>query len=106
MAGVPDVASALGTPLAFNPNSAAMGRAAVATGNPDVAVTVPTVIAGDPDPVAVNGWGRGDDFYGARRRRANADHDLRVGHADGEEECAGCGEDLLLHRFCFSMNCT
>ena len=56
---MPDVAAALGTPLARDPDGAAMRRTAVGAGDPDVGVAVPAVVAGYPDPVAVNGWGRG-----------------------------------------------
>jgi hypothetical protein len=98
-AGVPDVATALGTPLSGDPDGPAMGWAAVLAGNPDVAMAIPAVVAGDPDPVVVRGRDYGDDFDGAGRRRADADDDLRVGRADGEKESAGGGEELFLHRF-------
>jgi len=96
VAGVPDVAATLFTPFAFNPYGPTMGWAAVGAGDPDIAVAIPAVIAGDPDPVAVHGRRFGDDFDGTRRR-TDTDNDLRVGRADGEKEGAGCGEELLLH---------
>jgi len=99
VAGVPDVATTFGAPLAFNPNGSAMGRTLVFSWNPDVAASVPAVVAGDPYIVAVNGWRSWDNFDGTRRRWADADHDLRVGRADGEKNCAGCGEELFLHGF-------
>jgi hypothetical protein len=105
-AGVPDVATALGSPLSGDPDGPAMGWALVRAGNPDVAMAIPAVIAGNPDPVVVNGLWLGDDFDGARRRWADADHNLRVGHAESKKECAGCGEDLLLHRFRSPWNCS
>jgi hypothetical protein len=105
-AWVPDVAAALGTPLTGNPDGSTMRRTAVFAGNPDVAMAIPAVIAGNPDPVAMHGLWLGDDFDGTRGRWADADHDLRVGHADGEKESAGCGEELFLHCFRISLNCS
>src|ERR1017187_8629121 len=90
VAGVPDVAAALFTPLAFNPDASAMGWAGVVTVYPDIAVAIPAVVARNPDKALVGR--RGDDFYGARRGWANADDDLCVGGPDREEKRAGCGE--------------
>jgi hypothetical protein len=92
---VPDVAATLFAPVALNPDCAAVWRMAEGTVDPDIAVAVPAVVAGNPNPALV-GWGR-DDFDGARRRWANADDNLRVGSADREEEGTGCGEELFLH---------
>src|ERR1017187_5056830 len=95
VAGVPDVAAALFTPLAFDPDASAMGWAGVVTVYPDIAVAIPAVVARNPDKARVGR--RGDDFDGARRRWTNADDDLRVGSANRQEEAADCGEKLLLH---------
>jgi hypothetical protein len=62
-----------------------MGWALVGTGDPDVSVAVPAVVAGNPDIVAVYGWRLGDNFDGARRRRTDADNELCVGRADGDK---------------------
>jgi hypothetical protein len=106
VAGVPDVATALLAPLSGDPNGPAMRRTHVSSGNPNVAVSIPAVVAGNPDPVAVYGRGLWDDFDGARRRRADADNDLRVGSANGEKEGAGCGKDLSLHGRVAPWNCS
>jgi hypothetical protein len=95
VAGVPDVATTLFTPFAFDPNGSAMGWAGVVTVDPDVSVAIPAVVAGNPDKALV--WRRRDDFDGSRRRWTNADDDLRVGNANRQEEAADCDEKLFLH---------
>jgi hypothetical protein len=69
----------------------------VLTGHPDVGMSIPTVIALMPDPVAMFPRERWDAFV-SRRRRTNSDVDLSVGDAGGEKERAGCAEKLFLHR--------
>jgi hypothetical protein len=91
---VPDVAAALLTPVAFNPDGVATRRTTVGSVGPDVGVAVPAVIAGGPDVAFSCG---GDDFDGSRGRRADADYELGVGSPDGKKEGACCGEELLLH---------
>src|ERR1017187_8392050 len=95
VARVPDMAAAFLAPVAFNPDSSAMGWAGVVTVYPGIAVAIPAVVARNPDKALV--WRRGDDFDGARRRWANADDDLRVGNANRQEEAADCDEKLFLH---------
>jgi hypothetical protein len=92
---VPDVAATLFTPIAFNPDGTAMGWAGVVAVYPDIAVAIPAMVSGNPDPALMRRCG--GDFNGARRRWANADDDLRVRRANREEEAANCGEKLLLH---------
>jgi len=104
VAGVPYVAAAFFTPIAGDPNGPAMRWTSVASGDPDVAVAIPAMVAGNPDPVHMRGRRGGNDFDGMRRRWADADNDLRVGRADAEKNCAGCGEDLFLHGFHHSFS--
>jgi hypothetical protein len=74
---MPDVAAAAGTPVAFDPVGALKGRALIAAGDPDVATAIPAVVAGMPS-VARAGRDR-DDLNRTRRRRTDADDDLRAG---------------------------
>ena len=92
---MPDVASAFGDPGTFNPDGTAMGWTAIAAGDPDVAMAVPAMVAGNPDPIAMRC--DGDDFHGTRRGWADADDDLCVGCTYGEKESAYSGQDLFLH---------
>src|ERR1019366_8930027 len=94
VARVPDVATALFAPVAFDPDGPAMGWAGIVTVCPYIAVAIPAVVARNPDIALV--WRRGDDFDGARRGWANADDDLRVGNANRQEEAADCDEKLFL----------
>jgi hypothetical protein len=93
---VPDVAATLFTPLACDPDGPAMGWAGVVAVYPDIAVAVPAVVSGNPGVARV--WRRGHDLDGTRRRWANANHDLRVGSANPQEKAADCSEKLFLHR--------
>jgi hypothetical protein len=77
---VPDVAAAFFAPLAFNPHGSVMGWVGVVAVNPNVAVTVPAMISGDPDPALVwRGW---DDFDGAWWGRANPHDNLSIRSAN------------------------
>jgi hypothetical protein len=89
------MAAAFFAPLARDPDGTRMGRTTVGAGDPDIGVSVPAVIPGHPDPSGMRR--RGDYFNGVRRGWSNTHDDLRVGSADREKECAGCGEKLLLH---------
>jgi hypothetical protein len=62
--------------------------------NPDVVGTVPTVIAGLPDPAGVGRYR--DDLDRTRRRRADANDDLCVSRGGREGDAKGCGEKWLL----------
>jgi hypothetical protein len=80
---VPNVAAALLAPFALYPYCTGMRRAAIDTGHPDVAVSIPAVVAGDPHIPLVR-WG-GNDFDWARRRRADAHNDLSIGRANAKK---------------------
>jgi hypothetical protein len=84
MAFDPDVATATVIPVAFDPVSMWVGGLLIASGDPDVTLAIPAVIAVMPGPITVLGWGWGNDFDGARWRRADADDDLGAGR-----KCAG-----------------
>jgi hypothetical protein len=73
-----------------------MGWLLIGTGDPDVALSVPAVVAVVPGPVAVLGRWRRDDFAG-RRWRPDADGDLGLRDAGAEEESAGAEEEILFH---------
>jgi hypothetical protein len=49
----PDIASVAMIPAAWDPAGVGMRRGNVLTRNPDVGMTVPAMVAGMPDPVAV-----------------------------------------------------
>jgi hypothetical protein len=70
-------------PLALDPYSSMMRRPGVMTVDPDVAVSIPAVVARDPHPTLMS-WS-GNDFDWAWRRWTDADDDLRIGNADREE---------------------
>jgi hypothetical protein len=101
----PDVFAVAMIPVAVNPTGVRVRRFNVRARNPDIVVALVAVIAGVPSPIAVLGRRRRNDFVGTRRG-ANRDVYLAksVRGTDGEQECAGCGEKMLLHR-AFSLNC-
>jgi hypothetical protein len=94
---MPHIASAARAPVTFHPVRVGVGRTLVVAGDPDVAVTVPAVVARVPGPVAVLRGRHGDDLNGARRRRPNADDDLRSGNgsAGGKNKTGNGGKNLL-----------
>jgi hypothetical protein len=94
----PDVFAMPAIPVTGNPVGMRMWRLDVDTGNPDIVIAFPAVIAGMPGPVAMLGRGRRDDFVGWRRG-ANGDMNLSVSDADRQKKRAGYGEELLLHAF-------
>jgi hypothetical protein len=86
---VPDVASVVMDPLASNPDGVSMGRFDIRSGNPDVAIPVPAVVALMPGPVGmfVRGWRHALDDVG---RGTDANDDLSMGersHSQKESRC-------------------
>jgi hypothetical protein len=72
----PDIAAVSVGPVAFDPAGVGVGWFDVGSGNPDVAVAVPAVVAGVPGPVGMlMRWDR-DDFNRTRRWWTDADDDL------------------------------
>jgi hypothetical protein len=71
-----DPAATAMNPVMCCPMRARMRRTVPATGNPDVAGSVPALIAVDPHEAALRRWGTALDDG---RRRANANHNLRKG---------------------------
>jgi len=95
VASVPNVAAALLAPLSFHPDSAVMRWAAIDTGHPDIAMSVPAVVAGNPHVTFV--WRGRNDFDWARRRRADAHNNLSIGRANGKKYSTDSGKQLLFH---------
>jgi len=85
MAFDPNVAAMVVVPVTANPVSVLVGRLDVVAGDPDVSVTVPTVIAVMPGPTWVLVWWGWDDFYGVRWGWSNADNNLGSGGKCGRE---------------------
>jgi hypothetical protein len=82
MAFHPDVAVAVVVPVAIHPLGMRVGRLDVSSGNPDIGVTVPAMIAGVPCPIRMlMGWGR--DMFDGTRRRTDTDDDLSLGDTCG-----------------------
>jgi hypothetical protein len=68
----------------------------VGSGNPDISVTIPTVIARVPGPVTVLGRRRRNDFNGTRRWWADTNNHLGWGEGGEGKSEEGC-QDLLFH---------
>jgi hypothetical protein len=105
VAFVPDVAAPFLAPFSGDPYSAVVRWPAVFAVYPDIVVAIVAVIARNPDVTFAGSW---DDFDGTRWRGADADDNLCSGCTNREEECAGCGEKLFLHKrrspeYCFSL---
>jgi hypothetical protein len=85
-------------PMTIDPAGVGVGWFHIVSGDPDVCVVVPAVIAGVPGPVGVFvRWWR-HDFDRTRWWRADADYDLGLGNACGEKECAGESGEEFFHR--------
>jgi hypothetical protein len=93
----PDIATAAMVPVPFGPTSMGMGRFDVGPGNPDVAIAVPTVVAGVPCPVRMFVRRRRHDLVWALRW-GDADYDLGLCNACGENKRAGNSGEEFLHR--------
>jgi hypothetical protein len=101
----PDITAATAIPVTRYPASAAMWRLLIATRNPDVALSIPTVVAVMPCPVAMpRRWRR--DALAYRRRRPNTDDKLCVGYgASGKKGSKGKCQDFTIHGFEFLSFC-
>ena len=67
-------------------------------GNPDIAVTIPAVIARHPDPAFVRAWTR---MFNERRWRADLDINMlrkRGGDRRDAEDCSRSDEKEFFHR--------
>jgi hypothetical protein len=83
-------------PAMGNPVSMGMGWALPATGNPDVAIAVPAVVAIDPDEFAAGGDGaRFNDGGGW----SDTDNDLRKGRSRQQSYSKQQSWNKLLHGF-------
>jgi hypothetical protein len=83
----PDPATVMVGPVTFIPSGVRMGWFYVGSGNPDVAVAVPAVVASVPGPFTMLGWRRRNDFMGTLRW-TDADNDLGLGDACSEKKAA------------------
>jgi hypothetical protein len=92
----PDPAAAAMVPVSFDPTGVGVGWFDVGAGNPDVAVAVPTVIAGVPGPVTMLSWGRRNDFVRAFRRSDTDDH-LSLCYTGREEKSTNSGAEEFVH---------
>jgi hypothetical protein len=103
VARVPDLAAAFGAPLARDPDGSGTGRFGVAAADPDVAMAVPAVIAGNPYPATM--WGRRNNLHRARRGRPDTNHDLCLGGARSQDDGGCCGEktSLQVHSFLLAV---
>jgi len=77
------MAATLFAPFAFHPHRTTMRRTAIRAVDPDVPVSVPTVLARNPYIALLRR--RGSDLDGAWRRRTDADDDLSIGRANGKK---------------------
>jgi hypothetical protein len=92
----PDVAARAVAPVAGNPAGVGVGWSLVDAGDPDITLTIPAGVAGVPGPVAGLG-GRGWDAFAGRWRRTDADGELGLCDAGGEEKSASAEEEVLSH---------
>jgi hypothetical protein len=90
---VPDLAAALAAPLARDPDGSRMGRFGVTAADPDVAMAVPAVIAGNPYPPAM--WGCRNNLPRTRRGWPNTNHDLRRGGCSQDDGSGGSEKTSL-----------
>jgi hypothetical protein len=89
---VPDVTAALAAPLTLHPNRATTRGTLVVAADPDVTMTVPAVIAADPDPIAVLVGHNRDDFDRTRWRRSDADNNLCIRRTGCKQDYSSRGE--------------
>jgi hypothetical protein len=93
----PDVAVAVVVPVAVDPAGVGVRRFYVGSGNPDVAIAIPAVVAGVPGPIWVlMGWGR--DVFNGAGRGTDTNYDLTLHNTCGEKECAGDRGEYFFHR--------
>jgi len=92
VAWVPDLAAALAAPLAPYPDGSGMRGSGVVAPDPDVAMAVPTLIAGNPDPVAVPPGRSRDDLDRVRWRRPDTNHDLSGSDGCSQDDGSGGSE--------------
>jgi hypothetical protein len=92
----PDVAVVAVIPTTIDPSGVGMWGLLVGSGNPDVAVTVPAMVASVPGPIGVlvgTRWNYLADTSG----RADAHYDLRVCYSCGESKSTDCREKKFVH---------
>jgi hypothetical protein len=99
---MPDLAAALAAPLARDPDGSGMGRFGVTAADPDVAMAVPAVIAGNPYPAAM--WWCRNNLHWTRRGWPDTNHDLRRGGRSQDDDGDGCEKtSLQIHTFLLAV---
>jgi hypothetical protein len=93
----PDIAFTSAVPMTVDPAGVWMRRLLIDTGNPDVAVTVPTMIATMPGPIAMLGWRWWNNFM-RTFRWSNTNDNLGLGNTCDEQNAASDSEEGFLHR--------
>jgi hypothetical protein len=89
---VPNVTAAFAAPLTRDPDCARMWGTLVAATYPDIAMTIPAMVAWHPNPIAVRARRSRNDFDRTGWGRPNADNDLGVRNAGREQDCSSGGE--------------
>jgi hypothetical protein len=93
----PDVTVAVVVPVSRDPTGVGVRWFDVGSGDPDVMVAIPTVVAFVPCPIGVFVGGWWNALLRAWRG-TDADYDLGLGDACGEKEDAGGNGEKVLHR--------
>jgi hypothetical protein len=97
----PVVAAVLVSPVSVDPDGMTARRLNIVAGNPDIAGTVPAVVAVDPNPAFMrDGAGMFDDDG----RRANLHIDPLCKCRGEAEECGRSNEEQFLHRSGFFLS--
>jgi len=87
----PHIAVVVVVPVACYPFGVGVWGGLIGAGNPYVAVAVPAVVAVVPGPLGML-VGRGRDGFANRGRRTNANYNLGLRDACGEDEPTDAGE--------------
>jgi hypothetical protein len=93
----PDVTAVSVGPVTIDPVGVGVGWLYIDSGNPDVGMAVPAVVASVPGPIWMLVWGRRDDFVRALGW-SDTDDNLGLCNACGEKQCAGNSGEEFLHR--------
>jgi hypothetical protein len=93
----PDIAAALVYPAAVDPDGSVTGRGSIGTRDPDVAGTVPAMVAMAPGPIGMSVGARRNDFAW-RYRWPDPDDDLGIGDTCGKEKTTNGSEKNFFHR--------
>jgi hypothetical protein len=99
----PDVAVATAVPVALDPTSVGVGWFHVVSGNPDIAVAIPAMVAIVPCPFGMLvGWRR--NVLNWALWWTDADDDLGLCNTSGEKKCTSENGEEFFHR-AISLKC-